>query len=110
GPPRPMPVQWSGHSTGADADTLRFDGAGRATVWLSPGEYHYRLAAGGSGTVAVEAYSDELLPHPMTIAPHNARAVAAAASRSAREWPWLFALCIAGLAGEWFARRRMRLR
>ncbi len=105
---KPVAVQWTGGH--AAADTLRFDGAGKATVWLPPGEYHYRLAAGGAGTVAVEEYSDELLPRPVVVTSHEARASLTSATRSAREWPWLFALCVLGLAGEWFARRRLGLR
>jgi hypothetical protein len=104
---KPVGVQWTG---GNGPDTLRFDGAGRATVWLAPGQYRYRLGLGGNGTVAVEQYSEELLPSGMTIAPHEARAAVAPTTRSAREWPWLFALCVLGLAGEWLARRRLGLR
>jgi hypothetical protein len=107
GAAKPAPVQWTG---GRRPDTLRFDGAGRATVWLAPGQYRYRLEPGGTGIVAMEDYSDELLPRPVAVAPHDARTVLASASRSAREWPWLFALCVVGLAGEWLARRRMGLR
>ena len=104
---KPVGVQWTG---GNGPDTLRFDGAGRATVWLAPGQYRYRLGPGGNGTVAVEEYSDELLPAPITVTAHEARAPIASATRSAREWPWFFALCVLGLAGEWFARRRLGLR
>jgi hypothetical protein len=104
---KPVRVEWNG---GKATDTLRFDGAGRAAVWLSPGQYRYRLDPGGSGTVAVEEYSDELLPGPVTISPHEARVSVARSTRSAREWPWLFALCVLGLAGEWLARRRLGLR
>ncbi len=44
GPPTPLGVAWSG--AGAPrADTLRFDGSGRATVWLPPGRVP--LPAGG---------------------------------------------------------------
>jgi hypothetical protein len=60
--------------------------------------------------VAVEEYSDELLPRPVTVTPHEARAAFATTTRSAREWPWLFALAVIGLAGEWVARRRLGLR
>ncbi len=107
GAAKPVPVQWTGRPR---PDTLRFDGAGRATVWLAPGQYRYRLEPGGTGIVAVEDYSEELLPRPVAVAAHDARTVLVSASRSAREWPWLFALCVAGLAGEWVARRRMGLR
>ena len=109
GPAAPLAVAWSG-PTGGRADTLRFDGGGRATAWLAPGEYRYRLAGGGGGTVAVEEYSDELLPHPVTLAAREARAPQAADRRAARDWIWLFGLCVAALAGEWIARRRLGLR
>jgi hypothetical protein len=102
-------VAWSG--VGAPpADTLRFDGSGRATVWLPPGEYRYRLSGGGGGTVAVEEYSEELLPRPVTLRDHAARARAPSSRRAARDWLWLFGLCVLGLAGEWIARRRLGLR
>jgi hypothetical protein len=72
--------------------------------------YRYRLDGGGGGTVAVERYSDELLPRPTTLRAHEAASVPATGRRAARDWLWLFALCIAALAGEWLARRRMGLR
>ena len=109
GTPQPTAVAWSG-SGAARSDTLRFDGSGRAAVWLSPGEYRYRLAGGGGGTVAVEEYSDELLPRPPALTAHEARASAPLGRRAARDWLWLFGLAVAGLAGEWIARRRLGLR
>ena len=93
-----------------ERDTLRFDGNGRATVWLAPGEYRYRLSGGGAGTVAVEEYSDELLPRPVTLTPHTGRAPRSTARTSARDWVWLFGICILALSGEWLARRRLGLR
>ena len=119
---RPVVFEWSGPGTaaatgvgwtGAGApppDTLRFDGAGRAIVWLQPGSYRYRLATGGSGAVAVEEYSDELRPRPLTLTARESRVAAPAGRRPAREWLWLFALCVLALAGEWLARRRLGLR
>jgi hypothetical protein len=108
GPAKAVPVRWVGGR--AATDTLRFDGAGHAEVWLPPGEYRYQLGPGGIGTVAVEEYSDELIPRPVAVAAHEARATPTGATRSAREWPWLFALAVIGLAGEWVARRRLGLR
>jgi hypothetical protein len=105
----PVGIAWSGEGAPA-ADTLRFDGSGRAAVWLQPGEYRYRLAGGGGGTLAVEEYSEEFLPRPVALTAHEARAPVAAGRRAARDWLWLFALCIAALAGEWLARRRLGLR
>jgi hypothetical protein len=109
GTPAPVGIGWSG-AGGAHADTLRFDGSGRATVWLAPGEYRYRLSGGGGGAVAVEEFSEELLPRPVTLTAHEARTPPTADRRAARDWLWLFGLCVAGLAGEWIARRRLGLR
>jgi hypothetical protein len=97
-------------SEGMRADTLHFDGEGRATAWLSPGEYRYRLGGGGSGTVAVEQYSDELLPRAVTLTPHAGRAQRPISRTSARDWLWLFGLCVLALSSEWLARRRLGLR
>jgi hypothetical protein len=108
-PAAALGVAWSGKGA-PSTDTLRFDGSGRAVTWLPPGEYRYRLAGGGGGTVAVEQYSDELLPRPVALTAHEARAPLPAGRRAARDWLWLFGLCIAGLAGEWIARRRLGLR
>jgi hypothetical protein len=116
GPPAPQGVTWSRTAepaTAAEAqrtDTLRFDGEGRATAWLSPGEYRYRLSSGGSGTVAVEQYSDELLPRPITLTPHTGRVRRPTSRTVARDWLWLFGLCVLALSGEWLARRRLGLR
>jgi hypothetical protein len=108
GPPSLQTIVWSGPA-GEKVDTLRFDGSGRATVWLPPGEYRYRLGAAG-GTAAVEQYSDELLPHPLTVTPHAGRSAHTSGRTSARDWLWLFALCVLGLSGEWIFRRRLGLR
>jgi hypothetical protein len=107
--PTPETVGWSGGAE-RQVDTLHFDGSGRATVWLPPGEYRYRLGRGGGGTVAVEEYSDELLPHPVTLSQHPPRATSSSGRTSARAWIWLFGLCVLGLSGEWLARRRLGLR
>jgi hypothetical protein len=109
GPSVPLGIAWSGEGA-PHADTLKFDGSGHASVWLPPGEYRYRLVGGGGGTVAVEQYSEELLPRPVALTPHGARLPPAGARRAARDWLWLFALCIGALAGEWTARRRLGLR
>jgi hypothetical protein len=117
GSPVPQGVTWSttAQATPASAekqrpDTLHFDGEGRASAWLSPGEYRYRLSSGGSGTVAVERYSDELLPRPVTLTPHTGRVQRPSSRTAARDWLWLFGLCVLALSGEWLARRRLGLR
>jgi len=109
GQPSPLPIAWSGDTAGR-SDTLYFDGDARAMVWRTPGSYQYRLGSGGQGTVAVEEYSDELLPRPITLTAHEPRASRSASRSAAREWLWLFALCILGFSGEWLARRRLGLR
>lgn len=110
GAPAPLEIVWDGQGA-ARRDTLRFDGAGQASVWLAPGSYRYRLEGGGSGMVAVETYSDEWLPRPVAVEARAEGAMLASAAPSrARGWVWLFALCVLGLAGEWLARRRLGLR
>jgi hypothetical protein len=109
GAPRPTPVRWTGAPEGT-ADTLRFDGNGRAEVRLPPGTYRYRLEPSGSATVAVEVYSEELLPRPPTLAARTGAIAGTRSQRSSRDLPWLFLAAVLGLAGEWVARRRMGLR
>jgi hypothetical protein len=112
GPAVPTPVVWTTGGTGSATrtDTLRFDGAGRAPVRLSPGEYGYRLGGGGGGVVAVEQYSDELLPRPVTLTARTARVTRSQDRTAARDWLWLFAIAIVALSVEWLARRRLGLR
>jgi hypothetical protein len=110
GRPAPLEIVWSGGGN-TTRDTLKFDGAGRASAWLAPGAYQYRLEGGGSGLVAVEQYSDEWLPRPVTLEEREQVSVLASTAPSrARGWVWLFAVCVLGLAGEWMARRRLGLR
>jgi hypothetical protein len=108
GPAVPLSVMWSGARE--TADTLQFDGNGRATTWLAPGEYRYQLDGGGTGTVVVEEYSDEFLQRPVSLTAHEPRLTRPAGRSSARDWLWLFGLCVLALSGEWFARRRLGLR
>jgi hypothetical protein len=109
GPAAAQTVTWSGGRS-SRVDTLHFDGEGRANVWLAPGEYRYRLGTGGGGTVAVEEYSDELLPRMVALTPHQGRVTRPSGRTTARDWIWLFALCVLALSGEWLARRRLGLR
>jgi hypothetical protein len=109
GPARSLALTWTGGEA-SRSDTLRFDGAGRAEVWLKPGQYQYRLEGGGAGTVAVEEYSDELLPRRVTLTTRDARSSRPTGRTQARDWLWLFALVGLALSCEWFARRRLGLR
>jgi len=114
----PIVFQWTGPdaptelpitlmaSDSSRTDTLRFDGAGRATLPLGVGGWQYTLAGGGSGLIAVEAYSSELLPGPVTLEAREAARSPARGTRGSRELPWLFALAVLGWCVEWTVRRR----
>jgi hypothetical protein len=109
GPPRELGIGLSGDA-GARSDTLRFDGAGRAALQLPPGTYQYRLSDGGTGTVAIEEYSDELVAREPALVSRESRTPRPSARSLAREWIWLFGVAVAALAIEWVARRRLGLR
>jgi hypothetical protein len=106
GAPRDVAITWAE----GGADTLRFDGAGRASLALPVGTYRYRLGGGGGGIVAVETYSDEWFPSEVRLSNHAGRVAAAPGHSVPRDWIWLFGVGIAALAAEWIARRRMGLR
>jgi hypothetical protein len=108
GAPGPLPIELTGPA--ARRDTLDFDGAGRAELLLPMGLWRYRLRGGGEGTLAVEAFSAELLPRPRTIQPRTATAAPREARSPLRAWPWLFGIAVLAFAGEWLARRRLGLR
>ncbi|MEZ4412645.1 MAG: hypothetical protein R2910_06660 [Gemmatimonadales bacterium] len=93
-------------------DTLRFGGDGRASIWLSPGIYRYRLGGprGGTGVAAVDSWSREWLPREAVVSSRPVPAAGAGARRSARQSAWLYLLVLLSLAGEWLARRRLGLR
>lgn len=91
-------------------DTLRFDGSGRAMLYLPPGRFRYRLASGGEGTVVVEPYSEEWWPRSAVLHAQHGDHPVPLESSNARRLVWLFMLCVVALAGEWYARRRLGLR
>jgi hypothetical protein len=118
----PMRFAWTGDSAATAIpvalegdsltviDTLRFDGAGRAELWLEPGVWRYRLADGGRGTVAVEEYSDEWLPREATLAAHGGAATPSGTRAPFRTRWWPYLLGVLALGGEWWWRRRLGLR
>lgn len=118
----PVRFRWSGAGApvpiavaldagqGTRGDTLRFDGDGEARLALPVGRYRYTLDGGGVGTFAVEPFSDELVPAPVTLAAHEATQAPTPARRSLRDLWWLFALAVAGFGTEWLLRRRVGLR
>lgn len=105
----PLAIELHGPS-GVRNDTLRFDGAGEASLALGVGRYHYTLDGGGSGTFAVEPYADELVPGQITLVEHAGTGETAASRRSLRELLWLFGIAIVGFGAEWMLRRKMGLR
>jgi len=119
---RPLVFEWSGRGapspTGVTfqsrerswSDTLRFDGQGHAQVWAPVGRYRYRVEGGGDGLVAVDTYSDEWLPRPVALKDQVGQQRGGDLGSHARQWGWLFALCVLALGGEWGARRRLGLR
>jgi hypothetical protein len=94
----------------ARTDTLRWDGAGRAAIRLPPGVYRYSLEPGGSGLVAVERWSEEWFPRPVTLEETEPAPRAPPRPRGARDQPWLFGVLVAALSLEWYLRRRRGLR
>ncbi|HEX9895142.1 MAG TPA: hypothetical protein VGA78_14520 [Gemmatimonadales bacterium] len=111
GPPEPVPIRLRRIDTAQElADTLRFDGAGRAAVRLPPAVYSYRLDGGGRGMVAVEDYSEEWFPRAPVLADAEAAAEPAERRQGIRERWWLFLVAVVALCGEWVMRRRMGLR
>jgi len=109
GNPVPLPIEWVGDSS-TRRDTLVFDGEGRSETLLPPGSWRYRLEGGGAGTLAVEEYSDEFLPRPVTLADRKSAVSGSRIRKPVRGWIWLFGAAVLAFAGEWTARRRLGLR
>lgn len=109
GNPVPLGIEWMGDSS-TRRDTLVFDGQGRAEVLLPPGTWRYRLDGGGTGTLAVEEYSEEFLARPVTLAGRKSAVGITRLRKPVRGWIWLFGAAILAFAGEWTARRRLGLR
>jgi hypothetical protein len=97
---------------GARVDTLRFGGDGRALLWVPPGTYRYRLGGprGGAGVAAVDTWSREWVPRPVAARARPMSVAGTGERRPVRDGPWLYALVLLALAGEWLARRRLGLR
>ncbi|HTS90011.1 MAG TPA: hypothetical protein VMG41_16070 [Gemmatimonadales bacterium] len=111
GPGKPAPLGVSLTRGDREArDTLRFDGSGRADLWLPTGTSTYRLDGGGEGLLAVDTWSDEWLPRAVTLKDQPVSAEPAAGRTSTRRWIWLFALAVIGLTAEWLIRRKLGLR
>ena len=109
GAPAPLGIRLEG-SGQAERDTLRFDGAGRAQLWLPPGQRRYQLDGGGAGVIAVDTWSEEWAPRPVVITARDAPDISVGGFTSSRRWVWLFGLVVFGLLGEWMVRRQLGLR
>lgn len=109
GPATPLGVRLD-QAGASRRDSLRFDGNGEALLALPTGRYRYALDGGGGGSFAVEPYSAELIPAPVTLPERAALTVPSPLSRSLREAWWLFALAALGFVVEWSLRRRFGMR
>ncbi len=91
--------------------TLRFDAEREAQVWLEPGVYRWQAVPErlGRGRVAVEEYSGEFPPRGVTLKAGGGQGSEGGGMVLPRSRPWLFALVIAALAGEWMWRHRRGL-
>jgi hypothetical protein len=108
-PMSPLPISLAGEG-GGRRDTLRFDGAGQAPLWLPPGRYRYALEGGGAGAIAVDQWSEEWLPKTPVLKEQAGEDVRMAGITSTRQWIALFGVLLLALAIEWVARRRLGLR
>ncbi|MES2125317.1 MAG: hypothetical protein V4503_11590, partial [Gemmatimonadota bacterium] len=90
--------------------TLNFDGNGEASLALPTGRYRYTIEGKAAGVLAVEPFSDELLPSAPTLREQTASAAPPSGRGSLREGWWLFAIAAFGFILEWLLRRRFGLR
>ena len=104
GAPADVPIRLESDS-GRVLDTLAFDGAGRAELWLPPGIWRYALGTVGGGVVAVEEYSDEWIPRPVSLEPASGAEAPAAPGVPLRTRWWPYLLGVLALGGEWWSRR-----
>ena len=109
GAPTPISIEFNGAAF-RRTDTLQFDGTGRVEVTLPPGRHPYQLSGGGRGVVAVESWSEEFVPRPPRLTPHEAARSAGVARSAFRDKGWPYLLILLLLCAEWWLRRRMGLR
>jgi hypothetical protein len=88
---------------------LRFQGA-TASALVPPGVYRWQApAAAASGVVAVERYSDEFHPRPISVQGAVSAAGFTLVIEQARERWWLFGIAMLAFIGEWVWRQRRGL-
>ncbi|HEY6061455.1 MAG TPA: hypothetical protein VIV10_12770 [Gemmatimonadales bacterium] len=118
----PLEWRWSGRGTAAPVsiqlesngrtrtDTLRFDASGQAELRLPPAVYRWHAADGPEhGLVAVERYSDEWRPAPVTLEAQAGEPSGSRRDVGARDRWWLYVLALAAFVAEWAWRRRQGL-
>jgi hypothetical protein len=119
--PQGMPLVWRWRGRGAPGAvplvlespegsrtaTLHFDAQGEAQLRLPPGVYRWRTSE--RGLVAVEVYSDEWRPAPLSLETQAGEPGGVRRDVGARDHWWLFALALVAFAGEWAWRRRQGL-
>jgi hypothetical protein len=90
---------------------LRFDATGRAGLLLPVGVHAWSTPGlGASGTVAVEGYSEEFPPGPVTVASvESAPPRASGPPSRVRDHWWMYLLVLVALVGEWAWRQRRGL-
>ncbi|MGH7585919.1 MAG: hypothetical protein ACREMH_06710 [Gemmatimonadales bacterium] len=109
GAPVDLPISLESDSARV-LDTLAFDGTGRAELWLDPGIWRYALGATGRGVVAVEEYSDEWMPRPVSLESAAGATAPSAPGEPLRTRWWPYLVGVLALGAEWFSRRRLGLR
>jgi len=88
---------------------LRFDATGGAGLLLPVGVHRWSAPGlGAAGTVAVEPYSEEFPPAPVSIAAGGTAESPGVPSRLRDRW-WLYLLVVVVLVGEWAWRQRRGL-
>lgn len=110
GEPSPLPLRLTEARSTERVDTLRFDGSGRASLFLPPGTWTWAPGHGPGGIVVVDHWSPEWFPGPVTLEEAAGVSVAAPGGRGARDVTWLFGLVVLALSFEWWLRRRRGLR
>lgn len=111
-PPDTLHLAITDHESGTRRDELlALDADGTGAILLDPGVYEWRTddAPGERGWIAVEEYSDEFVPAPVTLDWQGTGQASVRRETSARSHWWLFALVAVAFGSEWAWRRRRGL-
>ncbi|HLQ23064.1 MAG TPA: hypothetical protein VK132_07650, partial [Gemmatimonadales bacterium] len=108
--PDSLPIRLAAADT-SFAAVLRFDAGGVARLELPPGLYRWMVPSlpGVAGMAAVEEYSEEFRPRPVTLrAAGAAEAFSLIEFRPRDRW-WLFVVVVTAFLAEWAWRLRRGL-